>query len=122
MAESENEPTEQSDGLGIFDDQSHDAAAAPATSRRLGVVVLVLSLVLLALDGIAVALLAADQVTPAASIALVTMLASIVVGVLALVAVALRRGRGYAVVAVLLSVLSNPFVLVFLLGRLLPSF
>lgn len=121
MAESENEPTEQSDGLRIFDDQSHDAAA-PATSRRLGVVVLVLSLVLLALDGIAVALLAADQVTPAASIALVTMLASIVVGVLALVAVALRRGRGYAVAAVLLSVLSNPFVLVYLLGRLLPSF
>jgi len=122
MAESENEPTEQSDGLRIFDDQSHAAAAAPATSRRLGVVVLVLSLVLLALDGIAVALLAADQVTPAASIALVTMLASIVVGVLALVAVALRRGRGYAVAAVLLSVLSNPFVLVYLLGRLLPSF
>jgi K+-sensing histidine kinase KdpD len=109
------------EGLAIFDDQTHDDAAVPARSSRLGVVVLVLAVLLLVLDGIAIALLAGDGVTAAASIALVTMLASIGVGVVALVAVATRRGRWPAVAAVLLSVLANPFVFVWLLGRLVPS-
>jgi len=109
------------EGLAIFDDQTHDESAAPARSSRLGVVVLVLAVVLLALDGLAIALLAGDAVTAAASIALVTMLASIGVGVVALVAVATRRGRWQAVAAVLLSVLANPFVFVWLLGALVPS-
>jgi len=111
-----------SEGLAIFDDQTHDDdSAAPARSSRLGVVLLVLAVVLLALDGLAIALLAGDAVTAAASIALVTMLASIGVGVVALVAVATRRGRWPAVAAVLLSVLANPFVFVWLLGALVPS-
>lgn len=109
------------EGLAIFDDQTHDDSVEPARSSRLGVVVLVLAVVLLALDGLAIALLAADAVTAAASIALVTMLASIGVGVVALVAVATRRGRWPAVAAVLLSVLANPFVFVWLLGKLVPS-
>jgi K+-sensing histidine kinase KdpD len=109
------------EGLDIFDDPTHDESAAPARSSRLGVVVLVLAVVLVALDGLAIALLAGDGVTAAASIALVTMLASIAVGVVALVAVATRRGRWPAVAAVLLSVLANPFVFVWLLGRLVPS-
>jgi hypothetical protein len=109
------------DGLAIFDEQAHDESAAPPRSSRLGVVVLVLAVLLLVLDGIAIALLAGDGVTAAASIALVTMLASIGVGVVALVAVATRRGRAPAVAAVLLSVLANPFVFVWLLGRLVPS-
>jgi K+-sensing histidine kinase KdpD len=109
------------EGLAIFDDQTRDDSVEPARSSRLGVVVLVLAVVLLALDGVAIALLAADGVTAAASIALVTMLASIGVGVVALVAVATRRGRWPAVAAVLLSVLANPFVFVWLLGKLVPS-
>jgi K+-sensing histidine kinase KdpD len=114
-------PARDAEGLDIFDDPTHDESAAPARSSRLGVVVLVLAVVLLALDGLAIALLAGDGVTAAASIALVTMLASIAVGVVALVAVATRRGRWPAVAAVLLSVLANPFVFVWLLGRLVPS-
>jgi len=109
------------EGLAVFDDQTHDDSVVPARSARLGVVVLVLAVVLLALDGVAIALLAADGVTAAASIALVTMLASVGVGVVALVAVATRRGRWPAVAAVLLSVLANPFVFVWLLGALVPS-
>jgi len=111
------------EGLDIFD-RPAAAADAEATVRspRLGQVTLGLALLLLALDGLAVGLLAADAVTGAASIALVTMLASVVVGVVALVAVAMRRGRWLGVAAVLLAVLSNPFVFVFLLGRLLPQF
>jgi hypothetical protein len=124
MAASENDPTARPEGLDILADENSgvEVSDRPAASRRLGVVTLVLSLGLLALDGIAVALLAADLVAPAATIALVTMLASIVVGVIALVAVVLRRGRWFAVAAVLFSVLSNPFVLVFLLARVLPGF
>jgi K+-sensing histidine kinase KdpD len=114
-------PARDAEGLDIFDDPTHDESAAPARSSRLGVVVLVLAVVLVALDGLAIALLAGDGVTAAASIALVTMLASIAVGVVALVAVATRRGRWPAVAAVLLSVLANPFVFVWLLGRLVPS-
>jgi len=109
------------EGLAIFDEQTHDDADVPARSPRLGIVVLVLAVVLVALDGLAIALLAGDAVTAAASIALVTMLASIGAGVVALVAVATRRGRWPAVAAVLLSVLANPFVFVWLLGRLVPS-
>jgi K+-sensing histidine kinase KdpD len=120
-AESPAVKSPAAEGLAIFDDQTHDDTAVPARSSRLGVVVLVLAVVLLVLDGIAIALLAGDGVTAAASIALVTMLASIGVGVVALVAVATRRGRWPAVAAVLLSVLANPFVFVWLLGRLVPS-
>jgi len=113
------------DGLDVLDADAHGADPAEADvaprSRRLGVVTLVLALVLLAVDGVAVGLLQAELVTAAASLALVTMLASIVVGVVALVAVALRRGRWPAVVAVLLCVLANPFVLVWLLGQVLPT-
>ena len=119
--ESTDGAARDAEGLAIFDDQTHDDSVAPARSSRLGVVVLVLAVVLLALDGVAIALLAADGVTAAASIALVTMLASIGVGVVALVAVATRRGRWPAVAAVLLSVLANPFVFVWLLGALVPS-
>ena len=110
------------DGLTVFDEATHDEAAQPTRSRRLGVVTLGLGLLLLALDGLAVGLLAADLVAAAASIALVTMLASVVVGVVALVAVALRRGRWQGVAAVLVCVLANPFVFVYLLGRALPQF
>ena len=110
------------EGLDIFDRPAAADAEATARSPRLGQVTLGLALLLLALDGLAVGLLAADAVTGAASIALVTMLASVVVGVVALVAVAMRRGRWLGVAAVLLAVLSNPFVFVFLLGRLLPQF
>jgi hypothetical protein len=106
-----------SDGLGVFDGPGLDGSASPPRSRRLGVVTFVLALVLLALDGLAIALLAADVVGPAAVLALVTLLASIVVGVVALIAVAMRRGRGWGVAAVLLSSASNPFVLVWLIGR-----
>jgi len=110
------------EGLDIFDRPAAADAEATVRSPRLGQVTLGLALLLLALDGLAVGLLAADAVTGAASIALVTMLASVVVGVVALVAVAMRRGRWLGVAAVLLAVLSNPFVFVFLLGRLLPQF
>ena len=110
------------EGLDIFDRPAAADAEADVRSPRLGQVTLGLALLLLALDGLAVGLLAADAVTGAASIALVTMLASVVVGVVALVAVAMRRGRWLGVAAVLLAVLSNPFVFVFLLGRLLPQF
>ena len=110
------------EGLDIFDRPASADAEATVRSPRLGQVTLGLALLLLALDGLAVGLLAADAVTGAASIALVTMLASVVVGVVALVAVAMRRGRWLGVAAVLLAVLSNPFVFVFLLGRLLPQF
>ncbi len=120
-AQSTDGGSRDAEGLAIFDDQTHDDSVEPARSSRLGVVVLVLAVVLLALDGVAIALLAADGVTAAASIALVTMLASIGVGVVALVAVATRRGRWPAVAAVLLSVLANPFVFVWLLGKLVPS-
>lgn len=106
-----------SDGLAVFDGPGLDGSASPPRSRRLGVVTFVLALVLLALDGLAIALLAADVVGPAAVLALVTLLASIVVGVVALIAVAMRRGRGWGVAAVLLSSASNPFVLVWLIGR-----
>jgi len=119
--ESTDGGSRDAEGLAIFDDQTHDDSVEPGRSSRLGVVVLVLAVVLLALDGVAIALLAADGVTAAASIALVTMLASIGVGVVALVAVATRRGRWPAVAAVLLSVLANPFVFVWLLGTLVPS-
>ena len=119
--ESTDGGSRDAEGLAIFDDQTHDDSVEPGRSSRLGVVVLVLAVVLLALDGVAIALLAADGVTAAASIALVTMLASIGVGVVALVAVATRRGRWPAVAAVLLSVLANPFVFVWLLGPLVPS-
>ncbi|MCJ0701592.1 hypothetical protein FRIG_10700 [Frigoribacterium faeni] len=133
MAAAENDPNDPNDpttrpaapeGLDILADDASgiEVGDRPAASRRLGLVMFVLALALLALDGIAVALLAGDLVTPAATIALVTMLASIVVGVVALVAVVLRRGRWFAVAAVLLSVLANPFVLVFLLARVLPAF
>jgi len=133
MAAAENDANDPNDpttrpaapeGLDILADDASgvEVADRPDGSRRLGVVMFVLALALLALDGIAVALLAGDLVTPAATIALVTMLASIVVGVIALVAVVLRRGRWFAVAAVLLSVLANPFVLVFLLARVLPAF
>jgi len=105
------------DGLGVFDGPGHDEAATPPRSRRLGVVTFVLALVLLALDGLALGLLAADVVGPAAVLALVTLLASIVVGVVALIAVAMRRGRWWGVAALLLSVLANPFVLVRLIGQ-----
>lgn len=119
--ESTDGGSRDAEGLAIFDDQTHDDSVEPGRSSRLGVVVLVLAVVLLALDGVAIALLAGDAVTAAASIALVTMLASIGVGVVALVAVATRRGRWPAVAAVLLSVLANPFVFVWLLGKLVPS-
>ncbi|MDY0892085.1 hypothetical protein [Frigoribacterium sp. CFBP9030] len=130
MAAAENDPNDPTtrpaapEGLDILADDASgvEVGDRPAASRRLGLVTFVLALALLALDGIAVALLAGDLVTPAATIALVTMLASIVVGVVALVAVVLRRGRWFAVAAVLLSVLANPFVLVFLLARVLPAF
>lgn len=105
------------DGLHVFDGPGHDESPALPRSRRLGVVTFALALVLLALDGLALGLLAADVVGPAAVLALVTLLASIVVGVVALIAVAMRRGRRWGVAAVLLSVLSNPFVLVWLVGR-----
>ncbi|WP_423919053.1 hypothetical protein ACPEEZ_11655 [Frigoribacterium sp. 2-23] len=105
-------------GLGVFDEANHDPAAEAPRSRRLGLVTLVLAVVLLGLDGLAIGLLAADVTTAAAGLALVTTLASIVVGVLALLAVALRRGRVFGVIGVLLAVLSNPFVLVWLIGRL----
>ncbi len=110
-------PQPGTDGLGVFDGPGHDEAEPQPRSRRLGVVTFVLALVLAALDGLALALLAADVVGPAAVIALVTLLASIVVGVVALIAVAMRRGRAWGVAAVLLSVASNPFVLVWLIGR-----
>ena len=130
MAAAENDANDPNtrpaapEGLDILADDASgvEVGDRPAASRRLGLVTFVLALALLALDGIAVALLAGDLVTPAATIALVTMLASIVVGVVALVAVVLRRGRWFAVAAVLLSVLANPFVLVFLLARVLPAF
>ena len=104
-------------GSGVFDGPGLDPTPAEPRSRRLGIVTFVLSIVLLALDGLALGLLAADVVGPAAVLALVTLLASIGVGVVALIAVAMNRGRGWGVVAVLLSVLSNPFVLVWLVGR-----
>ena len=130
MAAAENDPNDPTtrpaapEGLDILADDASgvEVGDRPEGSPRLGLVTFVLALALLALDGIAVALLAGDLVTPAATIALVTMLASIVVGVVALVAVVLRRGRWFAVAAVLLSVLANPFVLVFLLARVLPAF
>jgi len=105
------------DGLEVFDGPGHDESSSPPRSRRLGVVTFVLAVALLALDGLALGLLAADVVGPAAVLALVTLLASIVVGVVALIAVAMRRGRWWGVAAVLLSVLANPFVLVWLVGQ-----
>jgi len=107
----------QSDGLQVFDGPGHDVVDRPPRSRRLGVVTFVLAIVLLALDGLALGLLAADAVSPAAVLALVTLLASIVVGVVGLMAVVMRRGRWWGVAAVILSSLSNPFVLVWLIGR-----
>ncbi|KQS22813.1 hypothetical protein [Frigoribacterium sp. Leaf186] len=105
------------DGLEVFDGPGHDESTPAPRSRRLGVVTFVLAVALLALDGLALGLLAADVVGPAAVLALVTLLASIVVGVVALIAVAMRRGRWWGVAALLLSVLANPFVLVRLIGQ-----
>lgn len=104
------------DDLQVFDGPGHDVVDRPPRSRRLGVVTFVLAIVLLALDGLALGLLAADAVSPAAVLALVTLLASIVVGVVGLMAVVMRRGRWWGVAAVILSSLSNPFVLVRLIG------
>ncbi|MBD8139831.1 hypothetical protein IFT36_04630 [Frigoribacterium sp. CFBP 13605] len=106
----------EADGLRVFDGPGHDVLDPPR-SRRLGVVTFVLAVVLLALDGVALGLLAADAVSPAAVLALVTLLASVVVGVIGLMAAVLRRGRWWGVAAVVLSSLSNPFVLVWLIGR-----
>jgi hypothetical protein len=105
------------DGLRVFDGPGHDAVDRPPRSRRLGVVTFVLAVALLALDGLALGLLAADAVSPAAVLALVTLLASIVVGVVGLLAVVMRRGPWWGVAAVVLSSLSNPFVLVWLIGQ-----
>jgi len=106
----------EADGLRVFDGPGHDVVDPPR-SRRLGVVTFVLAVVLLALDGVALGLLAADAVSPAAVLALVTLLASVVVGVIGLMAAVLRRGRWWGVAAVVLSSLSNPFVLVWLISR-----
>ncbi len=106
----------EADGLRVFDGPGHDVVDPPR-SRRLGVVTFVLAVVLLALDGVALGLLAADAVSPAAVLALVILLASVVVGVIGLMAAVLRHGRWWGVAAVVLSSLSNPFVLVWLISR-----
>ena len=116
-ADADGRETSESEGLGVFDGPGQDVAVRPPRSGRLGVVTFVLAIVLLALDGLALGLLAGDAVGPAAVLALVTLLASIVVGVVGLMAVVMRRGRWWGVAAVVLSSLSNPFVLVWLIGR-----
>ena len=106
------------DPLDVFETQTHDTADEPPRSRRLGIVSFVLAVVLLVVDAVAFGLLTADQVEPAAVLALVVLVGSVLVGVVALVAVATARGRWWGVAGVLVAVLSNPFVVVPLVGPL----
>ena len=105
------------DPLDVFAHEDHDPADEPARSRRLGVVTFVLAVALLVVDAVAFGLLTADRVEPAEVLALVVLVGSVLVGVVALVAVATARGRWWGVAGVLVAVLSNPFVVVPLVGR-----
>lgn len=105
------------DPLDVLAHEDHDPDAAPRPGRRLGVVAFLLAVGLLVVDGVAFALLSADLVQAAAVTALVTLVGSVLVGVVALVAAGTGRGRWWGVAGVLVAVLANPFVLVFLLGR-----
>ena len=106
------------DPLDVFAQQNHDPADEPPRSRRLGVVTFALAVGLLVVDAVAFGLLAADRVEAAAVLALVVLVGSVLVGVVALVAVATARGRWWGVAGVLVAVLSNPFVVVPLVGPL----